>query len=311
MSEIEALLLEMLQIPSVSGEEKMMGEFLVSQLAGFAVEKQLVEKDRFNVIARKGNPKVYIVVHMDTVPGVVPIKVTKDKIFGRGAIDNKGNIAGAIIAARKLENIGLIFTVGEEDDFIGAKKVKIRNKKFVIMEPTKLQVMRGQRGLVAVTITTKGTQVHSSLNFKKEDSAVYNLTNILSQLYRKNWTAFNAIVTQGGEADNVVSGEASAKILMRPKNITEYKKIISDLGKISGKRIGKRIEDKIEPCVSSLVKNGGIVPFFSEMAFFKNSVLFGVGDIAVAHTVAEYVNRKELNQLANKLVQLVLDLEKK
>ncbi|HCU70557.1 MAG TPA: hypothetical protein DIC35_02240, partial [Candidatus Moranbacteria bacterium] len=192
MTEIESLLIKMLKIPSVSGQEKAMGDFLVSELTDFKVKKQIVEQDRFNVVATKGKPKTYIVVHMDTVPGTVTVKITKDKIFGRGAIDNKGNLAGAIMAARKLENIGLIFTVGEEDDFCGAKKVKIKKGNFIVMEPTGLKIATSQRGLIAAAIHTRGVQKHSSLEFKKENSAVYNLTGLLAELYRKNWTAFNA-----------------------------------------------------------------------------------------------------------------------
>jgi acetylornithine deacetylase/succinyl-diaminopimelate desuccinylase-like protein len=311
MSEIEELLVEMLKIPSVSGEEKMMGEFLVSKLGDFQIEKQFIDKDRFNVIAKKGNPEIYIVVHMDTVPGVVPVKITKDKIFGRGAIDNKGNIAGAIMASKKFDNIGLIFTVGEEDDFAGAKKINIKKGKFIVMEPTNMKIMTRQRGLIAATISTKGIQKHSSLEFKREDSALYNLTDILSRLYKKNWTAFNAIVTNGGgSADNIVSAFAEAKILMRPGNMIEFEKIITFLAQFKQKNISIKIHDKIKPCESFLVKNGGTVPFFSEMAFFKDSLLFGVGDISIAHTIDEYVYRKELNQLEKNLSQLILDLEK-
>ncbi|EKE21933.1 MAG: peptidase dimerization [uncultured bacterium] len=310
MNEIERLLIEMLKIPSVSGQEKMMGDFLVRELKDFKVEKQIAEKDRFNVIATKGTPQTYIVVHMDTVPGVVPIKITRDKIFGRGAIDNKGNISGAIMAARKLKNIGLIFTVGEEDNFIGAKKIKIKKGNFIVMEPTQLQVASSQRGLIALTILAQGVQKHSSLDFKKEDSAIYNLMNLLQELYKKNWTAFNAVITSGGEADNVIAGEATSKVLVRPKNKEEFEKIIAFIAKTKRKGMKIKITDKIKPCESDLFKKGILVPFFSEMAFFPNSLLFGVGNISIAHTVNEYVERKELRQLEEKLIELIREVEK-
>jgi len=305
MTDIEKLLLEMLEIPSVSGYEKEMGDFLVSELKDFKVEKQLVEKDRFNVIAKKGNPEVHIVVHMDTVPGDVPVRVTRDKIFGRGAIDNKGNIAGAIMAARKLENIGLIFTVGEEVDFIGAKKLNMNKGKFIIMEPTMMKVMSGQRGIIAFDLIAKGTQMHSSLEFRNDDSAVYNLVEALSEIYKKKWNAFNAIISDGGEKDNIVAPHAIAKAAARPGDILEYDKIMDFLTKFKNAKVDIEIKDSIKPCSSDLIRSQEVAPFFSEMAFFKSGVLFGVGDISNAHAADEHVIRKDLNRLEEELIRLI------
>lgn len=316
MTEIEKLLLGLLNIPSVSGQEKAIGQFLVSELKDFKVKKQFVTKERFNIIAKKGKSDIYIVVHMDTVPGVVPIKITKDKIFGRGAIDNKGNIAGAIMAGKKLENINLIFTVGEEVDFVGVKnlvndKNSLINKqgKFIIMEPTEMKVMRGQRGLVLAKIITKGTQIHSSLKFKKEEDAVFNLVNILKILYRKNWTAFNVVISEGGKAENIIAPYAKARINARPKNIQEYEKIINFLKGFKKKNVEIKIVEIIKPYLNFLIKNGKVAPFLSEMVFFKNSFLFGVGDITVAHSANEYVLRKNLNELENNLLKLISKIE--
>lgn len=317
MTAIEKLLLELLKIPSISGQEEAIGQFLVSELKDFKVTKQFVAKKRFNIIVKKGKSDIYIVVHMDTVPGVVPIKMTKDKIFGRGAIDNKGNIAGAIMAGKKLENINLIFTVGEEVDFAGAKELGSNKKslisergKFIIMEPTEMKVMRGQRGLITAEIITRGTQMHSSLKFRKEESAVFNLVNALNIFYQKKWTAFNALIIEGGEASNIIASYAKAKINTRPQDIQEYKKIIAFLKNFKKKNVEIEINEVIEPYFSPLVKEGGMVPFLSEMAFFKNSVLFGVGDIAVAHSANEYVLRKDLNELENNLLKLILKIKK-
>lgn len=311
MNEIEKLLVAMLNIPSVSGEEKNLGLFLISQLDGFRIEKQFVQKDRFNIIAKKGRPEVYIVVHMDTVPGNIPVKITPDKIFGRGAVDNKGNIAGAILAARKRDNIGLIFTVGEEIDFAGAKKIAIKNGKFIVMEPTRLKIMRAQRGVIGIDIAACGTQMHSSLNFKKEQSAVYLITELIQELYAKNWTAFNAIITSGGEADNIVCAKATGKVAIRPKDMREYQDIISFIKNFKRKNIRLLKTFAIAPCESALAKKGGTALFFSEMAFFKNSLLFGAGDISVAHTDHEYIKRKELTKLEPALLKLIAGLEKK
>lgn len=310
MTAIEKLLVELLNIPSVSGDEKMIGNFLCTILADFTVQKQKVAKDRYNIIAHKGTPDTYIVVHMDTVPGDVPVKVTKDKIFGRGAIDNKGNIAGAIMAARKIDNIGLIFTVGEEVDCIGAKKMKTPHGNIIIMEPTQMKIARAQRGIIGWDIVASGKQIHSSLDFKKEQSAVYLLIKFLNFLYQKNWTAFNAVITEGGEVHNVVSPRAKAEILIRPKNKKEYNEIVRFAKKCKRKNIQIDIVIAIEPCESTLIAQGETVSYFSEMAFFENSILFGVGNIVNAHTIDEYVKRADLNKLEGALLALIESLRK-
>jgi acetylornithine deacetylase len=311
MTPIEKLLIKLLKIPSVSGQEKEIGQFLIAELGGFTIKKQPVEKDRFNIIAEKGKAQVYIVVHVDTVPGEVPLKITKDKIFGRGAIDNKGNIAGAIMAAKKLENIGLIFTVGEEVDFAGAKKLKMKNGKYIIMEPTRMKVMTGQRGLIIFDVVAMGHQKHSSLAFKKEDSAVYNLLNIMSELYEKNWTAFNAIISDGGEQNNIISPYAKASASIRPKSIVEYERTLLYLKGLKRKKIKINILGTFPPCFSTLAgftKKAEIASYFSEMIFFKNSILFGVGNIKNAHTIDEFVLRKDLNKLEDNLKRLIKKL---
>lgn len=311
ITKIEELLIEMLNIPSVSGNEMELGNFLISQLSDFKVSKQSVGKNNFNLIAKKGKPEVYIVVHMDTVPGEVSVKVTRDKIFGRGAIDNKGNIAGAIMAARELENIGLIFTVEEELDFAGAKKIKFKKGKFIVMEPTNLKIATSQRGVIGFDILAIGQAMHSSLNFKKEQSAVYLLTKLIQDLYKKNWTSFNAIITEGGEADNIVCAEAKASVTIRPKDNREYDKVMNFFSNLKIKNIKVKNNFNVRPCQSTLIKNKNSVGFFSEMAFFKNSILFGVGDIAKAHSKDEFVLRKDLNVLPEKLKGVIEEITKK
>jgi acetylornithine deacetylase/succinyl-diaminopimelate desuccinylase-like protein len=306
MTTIEQLLIDMLKIPSVSGFEKDMGEYLNTILSPvFSVKKQRVAKDRYNIIATKGRPDIYIVVHMDTVPGEVPVRVTQNRIYGRGAIDNKGNIAGAIMVARSLDNIGLIFTVGEEVNFIGAKKSPKPKGKVIVMEPTQMRVAIAQRGVIGLEITARGTQQHSSLPFKKSESAVYVLTHFLMDLYKKNWTAFNAIITNGGVVENIVAPYASTEILIRPKDVMEYRTIMRFVENCKRKNIALTKVLDVPPHKSTLLPKGDAVGYFSEMAFFDNSILFGVGNISNAHTSHEHVLRKDLNALEDALRTLI------
>src|SRR5689334_15047869 len=84
---------QMMAIPSVSGAEREIGEFLSKELSGrgYRVDAQEVERDRFNVIARNnGAARVVFCTHIDTVPPVLPVAEDDGFLYGRGACDTKG-----------------------------------------------------------------------------------------------------------------------------------------------------------------------------------------------------------------------------
>lgn len=308
MTEIEKLLIDLIKIPSVTGQEKKIGEFIYSQLIGvkgLKIKKQNIDKDRFNLVIKKGNSKKWLIAHMDTVPGVVPFRVTKDKIFGRGACDNKQSVAASIILARQLDDINILFTVGEEVDFVGARKatetkIGIDADLVVIQEPTCLKVITGQCGVVTFSVETIGKEQHSSL--AKPNNAIHKLSDVLVTLIDKNWTAFNVGLVEGGVAENVVAGSARAMMVVRPRDVKEQKEILSYLKKLPVKIT---VHKNIPPFSGCLGFPERIATHFSEMGFFKNSIQFGAGDIKNAHTLQEHILRKDLNILPKKLLEIL------
>ena len=95
----------LIDIPSVTGDEKQVGRFLKSLLdsLGYVVEMQEVAEERFNVIATTAVlPRVVLSTHMDTVPPHFISSENEERIFGRGACDAKGIIAAQIMAAERL-----------------------------------------------------------------------------------------------------------------------------------------------------------------------------------------------------------------
>src|SRR5204863_2052194 len=103
--------------------------FLQSSLEGlgYFVQMQEVAADRFNVFATtSAAPRLVLSTHMDTVPPFIESSEDDEKIYGRGACDAKGIIAAQISAAERLrgegiEEIGLLFTVDEEQGSAGAQ----------------------------------------------------------------------------------------------------------------------------------------------------------------------------------------------
>lgn len=314
-TDIEKLLIDLIKISSVSGEEKEIGDFVFKKLkdvGGFRLEKQMVDKERFNVVARKGRSKIWIVAHLDTVPGEVKLRVTGTHIYGRGSTDNKASVAGAIMAARQLDNINLLFTIGEEKDFCGAKLAQkiVGRSRAVVMEATRFEIFTSQRGVIDFLLQAKGIQKHSSLIEDINENAFHRLIDAINGLIHKKWTAFNVGLMAGGVAVNIVAGRAEAKISARPETQEEYHRILKELKELDKtKSVQVKILCGIKPFESSLRIKGKRKKAFTEMAFFPNSLLFGGGDLDIAHSANENIKRSDLNRLPEELIKAVRILE--
>ncbi|HEY0492863.1 MAG TPA: [LysW]-lysine hydrolase [Candidatus Dormibacteraeota bacterium] len=150
-----ALLEEMVAIPSLSGDEGPLGRFLTERLSGMGFATRQDEVG--NVIADRGSGQreVLLLGHIDTVPGLIPVRRDGPRLFGRGTVDAKGPFAAAATAvARQPATTGCRFTligaVEEEGSSRGARHLLSRPAPthLVILEPS---------GWDAITLGYKGS----------------------------------------------------------------------------------------------------------------------------------------------------------
>src|SRR5687768_4940621 len=103
-----AFLEQMLRIPSLSGQEGELAHFLVDQMRRLGFTSYV--DDAGNAVGEIGAGPATIVLlgHIDTVPGVVPVRIERGDahapalLYGRGAVDAKGPFATFVAAAARL-----------------------------------------------------------------------------------------------------------------------------------------------------------------------------------------------------------------
>jgi [amino group carrier protein]-lysine/ornithine hydrolase len=104
-----ALLEQALRILSVSGEEREVASFFVEQMRGLGFYAYV--DGAGNAVGEVGQgPEIVLLGHIDTVPGVVPVRVEGGRLYGRGAVDAKGPFAAFVAAAARVAARGQLLT---------------------------------------------------------------------------------------------------------------------------------------------------------------------------------------------------------
>jgi LysW-gamma-L-lysine carboxypeptidase len=97
----------LVEIPSLSGEETAVAQYLVAQMnqSGFTAHVDAAG----NAVGQRTCPdangqitqEIVLLVHMDTVPGEIPMRQEAGKLYGRGSVDAKGPLAAFVVAATR------------------------------------------------------------------------------------------------------------------------------------------------------------------------------------------------------------------
>jgi acetylornithine deacetylase len=305
---------QLMTIPSVTGNELEVGNFLTSYLstAGYRVERQAVEPERFNVIATAGRPRVLFCTHIDTVPPVLPIGEDQDFLYGRGACDTKGIIAAMLEAGDRLrssgvQDYGYLFVVGDETNGSGAKAantLKWDNEFVVVGEPTGNKLARAQKGTFMAELSVQGKAAHSGYP-EAGVSAIEGLWKVLGDCRSADWGddpllgkgTFNIGTFNGGQAFNIIPASSVATIMIRtiePPDAVEAK-MRSLIGDRAGMKVlgGARpyLMHVVEGFETTVVSFGSDVPYLGKLG---KPLLIGPGSILDAHTAHEKISKQEL-----------------
>ncbi len=259
------------------------------------------------------------------------------KLFGRGSCDVKGHLACVLAAFRKIDCVrlkkplALVLTADEEIGCVGAKylarKKAVRARYTIVGEPTELRPVRGGKGYGLAEIVVRGKEAHSAFP-RRGRSAIFDAARVVSRLERvakklarrKNrdfdppYTTLNVGLIHGGSAKNIVAGECRITVEWRPvpgQDPAWAAKLIREaLAGFDAKLEIKRIDPPFEPSaahgLADLLETVSgnactTVSFGTEAAHLATGgeiVVFGPGDMTVAHKSGEFVRVADLRKCA-------------
>jgi [amino group carrier protein]-lysine/ornithine hydrolase len=336
LNEIE-FLQRVVKIPSVTGNESLLANFLVDQFRNWGIESSI--DDVGNVIASVGSGERVLILtsHMDTVPGNVPVRVGNGNLYGRGSVDAKSGLAAFAYLLREFinsENLKIIFigVVDEEGESRGARNVLNRfQPDFVINgEPSGWNgITIGYRGCIKFDCSIHVEERHSS----SQKSAFLILNEFVNRIRNYIGNDEPSFSSTNIEVPNICGNAHQATIRMMTRIPVGF-----DIGRfrefVNGNREGVDVQWIVDTPGVLLGKNNILVrglisaireeggnPIFkkktgtSDMNLFSRwrcpVVSYAAGDSKLDHTPNEHINIEEFRRSVRVLRNTILGLERK
>lgn len=332
------ILESILAIPSPSGHERDVLLYVASLLRHHNFSVQVYPIDpltsshppRVNVLALHGaaqiaDVRVVMFTHLDVVGGdgdkIPPGMNQEDIIVGRGSVDAKGQAAGMIETFGRIRDkrLALMLVCGEERDHAGVKEMsKMEWRDDVVLvngEPTEGKLGTGSKGMQRGRLVSVGKECHSGY-MEFGESATAKLVRALGRMLEEDWgeaSSVNVGKLEGGGASNVVAGWANAEFMFRIVGDRErVRKKVEEIGNEEGVEVEWSTgNDGVEYWTVGLEREFGetTLSYNTDVGYWNGNrgkaVLFGVGSILRAHTESEWVSKKEMSELSDKLEKIV------
>lgn len=181
--EVVSYLQELICNPGIGGDLEKVANVNAQRMRNLGFDKVWIDKAGNSIGMRRGSkpgPKLVFDAHMDTVEvgdraawNHEPFggEISDDKIWGRGAIDDKGSLAAFSVALAAIPHedlCGEVYAVGSvgEEPLEGAALDyvldAIKPDGVIIGEPTDNRLATGHKGRSRVIFSVQGKSCHSS-----------------------------------------------------------------------------------------------------------------------------------------------------
>lgn len=212
----------------------------------------------------------------------------------------------------------------------------------IVGEPTSLQPMRAGKGYCVAEITVRGREAHSAYP-QIGASAIFRAARLIGRIeqiaeelkhdqragFDPPYTTMNVGLIEGGTAKNVIAGECRFTLEWRtiPGQESDYalnfvRQAVADFHRqdadfvceIDAGRADESFETRADSQLVQFLeessgKQSGTVAFGTEAPSLINlgadAVVFGPGDIRVAHRTGEFVPVDQLNECVRILQQAI------
>ncbi len=191
------LIFTLASIPSPSGEERAILEYLTGRLSqlDLPLRKQKVPDRFYNLIVNEDPAhQLLITTHVDTVPpwlGIFPPQIRDDILEGLGVCDAKAGVAIMLTLLEERKRKGkpipatFAFVVDEERE--GQGSALLAREKLppyaVVLEPTELKIATAEGGSVEFEIRVQGKAAHGSC-IPQGENAIERAIELVSRLKR-------------------------------------------------------------------------------------------------------------------------------
>lgn len=276
-----------------------------------------------------------------------PFELTEidGKAYGLGSVDMKSFVAIILDKIEELKVLNLpivvVLTTDEETDLIcienvieTLKELNIMPKCTIVGEPTRNQINNESNGCYEFEIETIGKSCHSSVlseGINAINIMAKLITFIESEQIKYCSLTSNCGVIAGGDIVNRVPDSCKLKLDIRSSNSIEIKNFINSLiNKIKqlkneyktkikikklleipplesqNKKLVNEIANKLDLKVEKFM-GGCEAGYYQKLS--GDAIVFGVGDMSLAHKPNEFVNVDEYKNYSELFLKLIKELE--
>ncbi len=313
--------------------------------AGLAVHRQEILGVGHNLVAARGQGGPWIITHLDVFPpfehpAPFSARVEDHFLVGRGAVDTKGQIAALLWALRHTkEPVQVALVVDEEELGRGSEALAVPPgvRGAVVLEPTRLELAPAEAGSIGLEVLVAGRAAHGSMPWTGE-SAIERAFQLYQRLREQPFMRHHHHLFPYGAWVNLGKIEGGYDTMVVPPHC----RMELDIGFAPGLSVQEVLQqvheafreaerlfvtdawepwetdpqaEVVQALRSAVEEVVGQSASFTGMPSWTDAhhvvehgvpaVVFGAGDLAVAHTWHEALSVEELTALAEILARLI------